>query len=94
MYFSLEMEDYELVSRILMTYENPEVGGGEVLRWPVKIIDKGGIGLDYVRSMIIKNKPDFVIIDYIGLMRLPKGEKRTYQLGDISHGLKKFGESP
>jgi len=93
LYFSLEMEDYELVSRILMTYENPEVGGGEVLRWPVKIIDKGGIGLDYVRSMIIKNKPDFVIIDYIGLMRLPKGEKRTYQLGDISHGLKNLAKA-
>ena len=92
LFFSLEMQDYELIKRILFTYDNPEVGVSNVLKWGLTVIDKGGMSVDAIRSHIMRVKPDFVVIDYLGLMKLPKGEKRTYQLGEVSHVLKSLAK--
>ena len=67
--------------------------GEEISKYPVIISTKRGITLPQIHSKLLmfKNKLnslDFVVIDYIQLIKTPKGHSRQRELAEISNELK------
>jgi replicative DNA helicase len=91
--FSLEMKDTQLMKRLIYSHDcGYDEAGGRISNWKLDIFERGGIGLDYVvgncRTIKKRSGLDFVVIDYLGLMTLPKAENRAYQIGAMTRGLK------
>ena len=73
--------------------EKYQTAGEEISQYPVIISTKRGLTLPQIHSklLMIKNnlgKVDFVIIDYIQLIKTPKGHSRQRELAEISNELK------
>jgi replicative DNA helicase len=81
--FSMEMTDIELVRR-LMKNTNP----GTISNWRLKILDRTGIGVDYIISNSRIERPDFIVIDYLGFIKLKGKDSRNYEIGDVTKALK------
>jgi len=60
----------------------------EISNWNLKIEDKSGLSIAEIETLTIMQKPDYVIIDYLGLIKLPNKDSRNIELGNISHSLK------
>jgi replicative DNA helicase len=91
--FSLEMKDTQLMKRLIYGQnQNYDEAGGVISRWKLDIFEKGGIDIAYViaNSRLIKRAKglDMIVIDYLGLMKLPKAENRAYQIGEATRSLK------
>jgi len=82
--FSLEMIDTELVRRYMKSSPVDEIG-----MWNMRILDRAGVGIDYIISNSRIAKPDLIVVDYLGLIKLPP-DRRTKQekIGDITKALK------
>lgn len=88
-YFSLEMSDTELVDRLIHSYEDGVDGAGEVSRFSLEIDDRGGIGVDYIKSVVLGMEGlSAIFIDYLQLMKLPYGENRDERVGAATRDLK------
>jgi replicative DNA helicase len=91
--FSLEMKDTQLMKRLIYSLDRSyEEAGGIISTWNLDIFEKGGIGIDYIvgKSRLLKRTTglDLIVIDYLGLMRLPKAENRAYAIGEVTRALK------
>ena len=95
--FSIEMKDTQLMKRLIWSFGfDPDEAGGIVSRWNLDIDEKTNIGVPYIinncRAIKRMKGLDFVVIDYLGLMDLPKGDNRAYQIGDITRALKNMAK--
>jgi len=91
--FSLEMKDTQLMKRLIWSMDiGYEEAGGRISRWNLDIFEKGGIDMNYVigNSRLLKRLKglDMIVIDYLGLMKLPKAENRAYSIGECTRALK------
>lgn len=91
--FSLEMKDTQLMKRLIYGQNRSyDEAGGTISRWKLDIFEKGGIDIGYViaNSRLIKRTKglDMIVIDYLGLMKLPKAENRAYSIGEATRSLK------
>ena len=91
--FSLEMKDTQLMKRLIWSHDViPNEAGGKISRWKLDIDQRAGIDVNYItsncRAMKRTKGLDLVVIDYLQLMKLPKGDNRTYQIGDVTNALK------
>jgi len=91
--FSLEMKDTQLMKRLIYSMDkNYEEAGGIISTWNLDIFEKGGVDINYIvgNSRLIKRTKglDMIVIDYLGLMRLPKAENRAYSIGEATRALK------
>jgi len=91
-YFSMEMRSTELVKRLIRSYGlPPDQGAGEISRFDLHLFDRGGIDLNFIRSNVrLLKDVDFVVIDYLGLMKLNPYKKRNEALGEATRELKEF----
>lgn len=88
--------DYADISMGKMNKEQMEryqIAGEEISQYPVIISTKRGLTLPQIHSKLLmfKNrlsKLDFVVIDYIQLIKTPKGHSRQRELAEISNELK------
>jgi replicative DNA helicase len=95
--FSIEMKDTQLMKRLIWSFgTDPDEAGGIISRWDLSIDEKPNIGVPYIvnncRAIKRTKGLDFVVIDYLGLMDLPKGDNRAYQIGDITRALKNMAK--
>lgn len=95
--FSMEMSYVEVTERMLWSLGmEPEEAAGVMSRWRLEIFDRGAMDLDYIRSnsRLIKRLKglDLIAVDYLGLMKMPRGEKRSYQIGEVTRSLKTFAK--
>lgn len=62
------------------------------INFPLYIHDSSSLSVNDIENIATKVKYtkglDFIFIDYLGLMELPKGEKKVDQLGEITRRLK------
>lgn len=91
--FSLEMGDVQLMKRLIYSMGvGYDEAAGIISRWNLEIFEKGGIDISYIVSncRLLKHDKglDFAVIDYLGLMRLPKAENRAYAIGEATRSLK------
>ncbi len=92
--FSLEMKDTQLMKRIIWSMEECryDEAGGKISGWYLDIFEKGGIDISYIvgnSRLISRTKGlDMIVIDYLGLMKLPKAENRAYSIGEATRSLK------
>jgi replicative DNA helicase len=91
--FSLEMKDTQLMKRLIWSIgSNYDEAGGIISKWKLDIFERGGIDVPYIvgNSRLIKRMKglDLIVIDYLGLMRLPKAENRAYSIGEATRALK------
>lgn len=82
-FFSMEMSKVELVKRLLK-----DTNAGRVSNYDLRIFDKSGVGVDYIISNSRIQKPDFVVIDYLGFIKMKRLESRNYEIGEITKDLK------
>lgn len=95
--FSLEMEDVKLMNRLICSMDmNYEEAGGIISKWPLHIFEQGGIGLDFIignaRLIARTTGLDGIVIDYLGLMKLPKADTKNDAVGLITIGLKSLAK--
>lgn len=77
----LSYSDFDLIDK-----KHVELSG-----WPLFINDKPSIRPEDVEMVCKRIRPDIIFLDYIQLMRSPRGRKydnRNLELGEISHRLK------
>lgn len=91
--FSLEMGDVQLVKRLIYSIGiSYDESAGIISTWKLDIFERGGIDLSYIVSncRLLRHQKglDFVVIDYLGLMKLPKAENRAYSIGEATRSLK------
>jgi len=87
LYFSLEMTDVELMRRLGMSNDY-----GDISAWNLKIFDRAGVDINYIRSHTRINRPDIIFIDYLSKIRGGVGEKKTYQVEDNVNLLKNLAK--
>jgi len=68
-------------------WRNIEDGAGRLSKLPLKIDQKSGASLGYIRAKIMRAKPKLVIIDYLQLMYV-KGYDKNSEYGAVVKGLK------
>ena len=95
--FSLEMKDTQLMKRLIWSHGiDPDEAGGKISRWNLDVDQTGGIDASYIvntcRSIKRIKGLDFVVVDYLQLMAMGKGENRNYQIGDIMAALKNLAK--
>ena len=91
--FSLEMKDTQLMKRLIWSMGTSyDEAGGQISKWKLDIFERGGIDIQYIigNSRLIKRLKglDMIVVDYLGLMRLPKAENRAYSIGEATRSLK------
>src|SRR3989344_4605736 len=73
-------------------FEKYGVAAGELAEANIFIDDTAGIGLLEMRTtarrLMLEQKIDLIIVDYLQLIRAPKAESRVQEVYEISQGLK------
>src|SRR3989344_3549926 len=73
-------------------FEKYGVAAGELAEANIFIDDTAGIGLLEMRTkarrLMLEQKIDLIIVDYLQLIRAPKAESRVQEVSEISQGLK------
>ncbi len=73
-------------------FEKYGVAAGELAEANIFIDDTAGIGLLEMRTkarrLMLEQKIDLIIVDYLQLIRAPKSESRVQEVSEISQGLK------
>lgn len=75
-FFTLEMTDKELIRRLLKSTDP-----GDISTWDLDIVDSSGYSVELIKSQVLKNNYDFVMIDYLQKIRPGKGDQLTNQIG-------------
>lgn len=55
---------------------------------PIKIYGRPRVGIDEIRSAIVRAKPSVIFVDYLQRCKLPKGDNRVYQIEEFMVELK------
>ena len=73
-------------------FEKYGVAAGELAEASIFVDDTAGIGLLEMRTkarrLMLEQKIDLIIVDYLQLIRAPKAESRVQEVSEISQGLK------
>ncbi len=73
-------------------FEKYGIAAGELAEANIFIDDTAGIGLLEMRTkarrLMLEQKIDLIIVDYLQLIRAPKAESRVQEVSEISQGLK------
>lgn len=64
----------------------------EIESWNLIIEDKPALSLLQIEAMATIEQPDYIIIDYLGLVKLAEKDTRNNELGGVSRGLKSLAK--